>query len=211
MHPDKLEGPSTILTVLGIKLDSPALQARLPKDKFDCITSQLDDWLPKKHYKQKELESLIGHLHHACKVVPLGRTFQHRMINLLAAFRRDEHPIHLNSDFHQDLSWWCNFFRSRNGTSFFLPPRWTPLPDFQVSSDAAGTLGYGPIFDREWFACAWSLAQASLSMVYKELFPVVVAAAPWGFHWSNPNEWNFVRTTQQSLKSCDLGLNMTPT
>ena len=185
MHPDKLQGPSTILTVLGIELDSPALQARLPKDKFDCITSLLDYWLPKKHYKQKELEPFIGHLHHACKVVPLGLSFQHRMINLLAAFRRDDHPIHLNSDFHLDLSWWCNFFRSWNGTSFFLPPRWAPLPDFQVSSDAAGTLGYGPIFDCEWFAFAWSLAQASLPMVYKELFPVVVAAAPWGFHWSS--------------------------
>ena len=118
-------------------------------------------------------------------MVPLGRTFQHRMINLLAAFRRDDHPIHLNSNFHLDLSWWCNFFRSWNGNSFFLPPRWAPLPDFQVSSDAAGTLGYKPIFDHEWFTCAWSLAQASLSMVYKELFPVVVAAAPWGFHWSS--------------------------
>ena len=75
------------LWVLGIKLDSLTLQARLPKDKFDCITSLLDDWLPKKHCKRKELESFIGHLHHACKVVPQGRTFLCQMINLLAALK----------------------------------------------------------------------------------------------------------------------------
>ena len=31
-------------------------------------------------------------------------------------------------------------------------------------SDVAATLGYGAIFDQEWFTGAWSSAQASLSM-----------------------------------------------
>ena len=43
LHPDKLEGPSSVLTVLGIELDSLALQARLPKEKFDRIASLLDE------------------------------------------------------------------------------------------------------------------------------------------------------------------------
>ena len=41
LHPDKLESPSTILTVLGIELDSLLLQARLPQEKFDCIHTLL--------------------------------------------------------------------------------------------------------------------------------------------------------------------------
>ena len=36
-HTDKLEGPSTFLTVLGIELDSLLLQARLLQEKFDRI------------------------------------------------------------------------------------------------------------------------------------------------------------------------------
>ena len=40
-HPDKLEGPSTLLTVLGIELDSLLLQARLPQDKIDRIHTLL--------------------------------------------------------------------------------------------------------------------------------------------------------------------------
>ena len=112
-------------------------------------------------------------------------TFLRRMINLLSVFRKDDHPIRLNKDFHLDLTWWRDFFRSWDGRSFFLFPQWAPLPDFQVSSDAASTLGYGALFKRDWFAGAWSSAQMPLSIAYKELFPVVLAAALWGPRWSS--------------------------
>ena len=42
LHPAKLEGPSTRLTVLGIELDSLQLQACLPQNKFDCILALLN-------------------------------------------------------------------------------------------------------------------------------------------------------------------------
>ena len=149
LHPEKLEGPSTCLTVLGIELDSIALQAHLPKDKFDRIAAHLESWSLKRYCTRKELESLLGNLQHACKVIPQGRTFLRRMINLLSAFRRDDHPIRLNRDFQLDLSWWREFFHSWDGFSFLLSPQWAPLPEFHVSSDAAGALGYGAIFDNE--------------------------------------------------------------
>ena len=57
LHPDKLEGPSTYLTILGIELDSLNLQARLPQDKFDRMTALLEDWSQKRWCKGKELES----------------------------------------------------------------------------------------------------------------------------------------------------------
>ena len=37
------------------------------------------------------------------------------MINLLSAFRRDDHPIRLKQEFHLDLSWWREFFISWDG------------------------------------------------------------------------------------------------
>ena len=141
LHPDKLEGPATRLTILGIELDSKNLQARLPPDKRDRIVSLLDEWSAKRFCKRRELESLIGHLHHACKVAPQGRTFLRRMIDLLCAFRRDDHPIRLNQEFRRDLTWWRELFQTWDGLSFFCTPTWAPLPDFQVSSDAAGSLG----------------------------------------------------------------------
>ena len=129
------------------------------------------------------MESLIGHLHHACKVAPQGRTFLRQMIDLLCAFRLDDHPIRLNQEFRRDLTWWRELFQTWDGLSFFCMPTWAPVPDFQVSSDAAGSLGYGAIFNTKWFCGAWSMEQRSLSIAYKELFPIVVAAPLWGSQW----------------------------
>ena len=139
LHLDKLEGPSTCLTIPRIELDSLNLQERLPQNKVDRITF-VEDWSQKRWCKRKELESLIGHLQHACKVVPQGRSFFRRMINLLCAFRRDDHPIRLNQEFFLDLAWWQEFFQSWNGCSFLQYPQWAPLPNFEVSSDALGLL-----------------------------------------------------------------------
>ena len=175
-----MEGPSTQLTVLGIELDSLTLQVRLPHDKFERIFALLEFWSVKRHCS-KELESLIGTLHHACKVIPQGQTFIRR---ILSAFLRDDHPIRLNREFHLDLSWWREFFVSWDELSFLLFPTWASLPDFSVSSDAAGALGYGTISGHDWFVGNWSTAQQPLSISYKELFPVVVATSLWGHRWA---------------------------
>ena len=106
------------------------------------------------------------------------------MINLLSTFRREDHPIRLNREFPSDLSWWLEFFQSWNGYSFLLPPRWAPIPDLHVSSDAAGSVEYGVILRRYCFAGRWSPLQMPLSIAYKELFPIVLAASMWGHQWS---------------------------
>ena len=106
------------------------------------------------------------------------------MINLLSAFRWDDHPIRLTQDFCLDLSWWHEFFHSSDGFSFLLSPQWAPFPVFHISSDAAGALGYGAIFDNEWFVGEWFSTQQPLLVAYKELFPVVVASHLWGHHWA---------------------------
>ena len=43
LHPEKLEGPATRLTILGIELDSETLQARLPVERRDRIVTLLDE------------------------------------------------------------------------------------------------------------------------------------------------------------------------
>ena len=109
----------------------------------------LEDWPHKHHYKHRELESVIGHLQHGCQVVSQGHTFLPQMINLLYSFQNDNHPIWLNKEFHLDLTWWKDLFHRWNGLSFLLTPCWAPLPDFQVSSDAAGSIGYRAFFQKD--------------------------------------------------------------
>ena len=210
LHPDKLEGPSTCLTILGIELDSLNLLARLPQDKFDRITALLEDWSQKRWCKRKDLESLIGHLQHACKVVPQGRSFLRRMINLLCAFRRNDHPIRLNQEFFLDLAWWQEFFQSWNGCSFLQYPQWAPIPDFEVSSYASGALGYGAVFQGHWFSGAWLPSQVSQSIEYKELFPIVVAAYLWGPQWASKRV-NFLSDNRSVVDILRSGTSRAPT
>ena len=141
LYPDKLEGPATCLTILGIELDSHRLQARLPTEKRVRIVALLEEWSIKPFCKRRELESLIGHLHHACKVAPRGRAF------LLCAFHLDDHPIRLNQEVHWDFTLWQELFQTWNGLSFLCMPMWAPILDFQVPSGAACSLGYGTVFN----------------------------------------------------------------
>ena len=97
------------------ELDSLSLQACLSCDKFEHIAALLESWPVKQHCTKKELESLIGTLHHLCKVIP-------QSILLLSAFWRDDHPIRLNREFHLDLSWSREFFNFWDGLRFLLSP-----------------------------------------------------------------------------------------
>ncbi|CAB4028379.1 Hypothetical predicted protein, partial [Paramuricea clavata] len=155
LHLQKCEGSSTVLVFLGVELYSVQQLARLPRDKVDRILRLLQSWSRKKTCTRRDLESLIGSLHHACRVVVPGRTFLRRMIDLLCCFRHRDHPIRLNVEFRRDLQWWLSFFLEWNGVSFFLSPAVSPLPDLVVSSDASGSCGFGALWHMQWFYSSW--------------------------------------------------------
>ena len=183
LHPGKCVGPTPVLTVLGIELDSLAHVACLPADKLQVLRDLIRSWLPRKWCFRQELESLIGHLHYAAKVVWPGRTFLRHMIDLLCCFRAKDHPIRLNQEFYCDLLWWHHFLDQWHGVSFWLFPGLSPATDLEVSSDAAGSLGFGAFFKGQWFYGSWALPQQSQSIAYKELFPVAIAAFVKGPQW----------------------------
>ncbi|KAK3745292.1 hypothetical protein QZH41_013949 [Actinostola sp. cb2023] len=56
--------------------------------------------------------------------------------------------------------------------------------DLEVTSDAAGAVGYGAYYNGDWFNGRWSPCQLQYSIAYKELFPVVIAAHVWGHTWA---------------------------
>lgn len=86
LHLSKCEGPATVLVVLGIELDSVNQVACLAVEKLLPLQGLISSWLPHKCCNRCELKSLIGHLHHAVKVVWPGRTFTCCMTDLLCCF-----------------------------------------------------------------------------------------------------------------------------
>ena len=72
---EKTEGPATTIVLLGIELDSEKLQLRLPERKLDKLRELVERWRKKKSCSRRELQSLAGHLNHACKVIRPGDGF----------------------------------------------------------------------------------------------------------------------------------------
>ena len=90
---EKLEGPTTCLTFLGIKINTLDETLRLPEDKFDHLQQTLQLWSRYKSCTRLELQSLIGLLQHACRVIRPRRLFLHRLIDLLRSPRRPHYHI----------------------------------------------------------------------------------------------------------------------
>ena len=180
---EKVEGPSSSLSFLGIHLDTVALEASLPLEKMVRLREELDEWHLKKSCTRKELEHLIGVLQFACKVVAHGRPFVRRMINLLSVTSVAFHHIRLNREFRSDLAWWKTYVEKWNGVSFLQLSKQL-IPSVNVFTDASGGFGCGAIWGTVWLQGQWPCQWQSVNIMIKELVPVVLACAMWGAQWA---------------------------
>ena len=139
--PRKTFPASTTLEFLGIRLDSDNMTASLPEDKYERLKVDLSSWLTKKFCTLKELQSLIGTLQFACRVVVPGRPFLQRIIALTRGVARFSHHIKLNTSFRKDIAMWQIFLDHWNGSNFFLESKTTQSPDIPLFTDASGSLG----------------------------------------------------------------------
>ena len=135
---EKVEGPSTHLTFLGIVIDTSSMSLRLPSEKLCSLKSMVADWLHKKSCRIQDLQSLLGKLQHACKVIWPGRTFLRRMFELLKGRPRGQQFVFLGNPFRSDLRWWHMFLESWNGTGLLQGKRLGPA-DFNLFTDTSGS------------------------------------------------------------------------
>ena len=117
-----VDGPAMDITVLGIRMNTVTLTLSLPDDKLHCLQHLLVVWGDKGNCTRCNLQSLMGLLNHACKVVRLGRLFLRRMLHHTEATTapRPHHLIRLNASFRADLQWWRTFVAEWNGV-YILP------------------------------------------------------------------------------------------
>ena len=124
--PDKLVGPSTTLSFLGIELDSVSMVMRLPRSKLEHLKASLGRWLGKKSARKRKLQSIIGQLSDAAIVFQPGRTFLRSLVEMAKIPMKQEHLVNLNGECKADLHWWDTFLDPAGDT---------------VTSDASGSWG----------------------------------------------------------------------
>ena len=179
---EKVEGPTTTLTFLGIQLDSLTMQASITADRKDELLRELRSVVHRYTCTKQELLSLIGKLSFATKVVPPGRIFLRRLIDLSTTVGPLHHHVTLNKAAHLDIQWWLDFLPDWPGTSLFLESTWVPSPQMELFTDASD-VGYGAYWSGRWFSAVWSPAELQRSIAWRELFAIVTACATWGSSW----------------------------
>ncbi|XP_065918904.1 uncharacterized protein [Dysidea avara] len=180
LAPEKLEGPTTCLTFLGIEIDTHLSLARLPKDKLTRIKSELRLWLKKRRATKRQILSLVGLLQHASKVVVPGRTFTARMYCKAARVKKLHYSTKLNQGFRSDVHWWHTFISIWNGRSFLHLINQQAVMDHFIYTDASGSWGCGGFFNNHWFQYAWTTEWSEIGIMAKELLPIVISCVVWG-------------------------------
>ena len=146
---EKLFGPLTRITFLGIEINSEDMSMSIPDKKFQDIIVLLPSWKERKKCTKRELLSLIGVLGYASKVVQPGRMFVRRLIDLSTTVKKYHHHIYLNSEARADIQWWIDFLPSLRKRSFIPESERTLSTDIFLFTDAS-FVGFGAILQKEW-------------------------------------------------------------
>lgn len=117
-------------------------------------------------------------------VVPLGRPFLRRIIDLTRGIQKPHHHRNLDKNARSDLERWSIFIEHFNGRAFF-PSGLTNTSETLHMFTYASNLGYGCVFGLNWFLGLFDTSWQDLHISVKELFPIILSIETWGSPWSN--------------------------
>lgn len=188
LAPEKTEGPVTLIKFLGIMIDSERMECRLPEDKLQDLRDQVGRAKVARKLRLRDLQSLLGKLNFACRILPMGRVFCRRLSMATAGVRAPAHFVRLTASLREDLAVWSEFLECFNGRSLFLDGL-SSNSELELFTDASGSMGFGAYFQGEWCAAAWPVSWREKgfcsNLALLELFPILVSLEIWGERFRN--------------------------
>jgi hypothetical protein len=88
VNPEKTEGPTQVITFLGIEINAIKRTLSLPPKKLVEIRSLVKLWSSKVRVTKKELQSFLGKLNWCTRVVVGGRSFLRNLVDLLSTVKQ---------------------------------------------------------------------------------------------------------------------------
>jgi hypothetical protein len=180
---DKIEGPATRVTFLGVAVDSVSFTLELPECKVAEFYDMLLGFAKRKRASLRQLQALAGRLNWASGVVRGGRCYLRRILDLIRPLKQAHHKVLLPSSFFADIDWWLRFLPLFNGKCLALKD--APVHDVYI--DASNT-GSGFLFASDWGYCNWATDYPECQQMHinsKEIMSAVFAARRWGPWWRN--------------------------
>lgn len=185
---EKTTFPSPIIEFLGIKINTQLFQFELPALKIYRLQSFISFFLRRKKILLKELQSFLGLLAFATRIMPMGRIFSRRLSLAMSGLKSPFSHIRLTCALKDDLLVWSQFLQDFNGRSFFQED-FVFAADLELFTDAAGSQGFAAIFRSHWCSGVWPplwiVNKFTKNIVLLELFPVLVALEIWGDQLAN--------------------------
>ena len=178
----KTVDPTTCLTFLGMEVDTDRLELCLPQEKLQRVKQMVQEWMGRKAARRRELESLLGLLQHAAKVVSPGRRFVRRIIQTLTGVRQRDHYVRLGAEIRSDLAWWHRFLDKWNGVGILPTPG---MESVHIHSDASGSWGCAVVWGKQWLQWRWNERAQDWHIAPKELLPIILASMVWGSEWES--------------------------
>ena len=156
------------------------MELRLPSEKLQKLQLQLDHILHKDKITLLQLQSLLGSLNFACRVVRPGRTFLRRLCDASSSVKLQHHKIRINKSMKDDLKMWKKFILSYNGVTVMPDMFWTDNESLELYTDSAGGKGrgFGIYIQGQWTHELWPDSWLETPLIrnisFLELLPVVV-------------------------------------
>lgn len=181
---EKAVSPTQVADILGYSVNSVTMSISVPAEKFEQIKSLCSSFANRRQASLRQLQSLIGLLIFAARVIRGGWIFVSRMLPLLKVKCGASNPqILLTKAFQKDLSWWRWTLNSWSGTSCIPTDK-----DVHVFCDASSP-GFGAWWLEEWFAGRWSSQTVKRHINWKELATIKMAVRKWAHRWSGCRVW----------------------
>ena len=139
------------------------MEASITLECKDALLTELNQLYWCCRCKKRDL-SLIGKLSFACKVMPSGRIFLHRLIDLSTSVEKLHHHLPVTKESKLDMKWWLDFLPQWPGKSLILESHWTANASMELFTDASGSNGWGAYFAGRWISDRWSTARCEMSI-----------------------------------------------
>ena len=190
---------STLMTFLGLLLDSENQVVCIPLEKIEKALNLVEYFLNKHNKKVTvlQVQKLTGFLNFLCKCVIPGRAFTRRMYSYTSSKLMPHHHIRMTEEMRLDMNVWKQFLLY---PGIFCRPflEFTELTarDINMYSDSSRHFrkGFGAVCDDSWMFGVWDeefMKREQPSIEYLELFAVTAAVVTWIHRFRNKRIYLF--------------------